>query len=306
MYNKKYILNKLKKIAPACKLLVDEPLANHTTFKIGGKADFVIMPRKLEEIVQILMFLQKTKIAYYILGNGSNILVGDKGFRGVVIKMTGLDQIIRYDNKLQVFAGASLNDVIGYAVKNNLQGMEQGSGIPGTVGGAIIMNAGAFEYETQNVVLGVLAFVDGKLKYFTNKECEFGYRSSVFKQFVNPVIIRVDFMLNNNTENLDILDTREKILARRAFYQPLDKPSAGSVFKRLDGLIVSKMIDEAGLKGHKVGGAKVSTKHAGFIVNAGNAKAKDVIGVISYVKQEFKKTYDLDLEEEIKYVGEFE
>ncbi len=305
MFNKKNTYKELKKIIKQGQILVDEPLKNHTTFKVGGVADFIITPKTVFEVVALVNYINQQKINYYVLGNGSNVLASDNGFKGIIIKMTELKEITPLNNGyLQVLAGASLQSVVDYATENNLQGMEEGAGIPGTVGGAIIMNANAYGYETKDVVLGVLAIIDGKITYLTNEQCEFVYRNSVFHKHPDAIILRVDFKLKLD-ENTDLVAIKNEIMAKRAFNQPLDYPNAGSIFKRVDGIIVSKMIDETGLKGFGNEFAEVSKKHAGFIINKGNAKAKDVAMVINGVKDKIKAEHNIDLEEEIRYLGEF-
>ncbi len=302
---KKNILVNLKKIYKTGQILENEELRNYTSFKIGGVADFMVIPKTLEKIVKTMLFLQENNIAYYVLGNGTNVLASDKGFRGVIIKMSGFQGIEVHDNIIEVLAGTSLNKTCLTAQDNSLQGLEQGSGIPGTVGGAVIMNASAYDFETKKVVLGVLAIVEGKIKYFTNAECEFSYRNSIFKNYTDCVILRVDFVLEQG--NYDQLKAiREETLLKRRTNQPLDLPSAGSVFKRIDGVIVSKMLDEEGLKGYNINDAEVSTKHAGFIVNKGNATAGDVKQLINEIKAHIKLKRNIDLIEEIKFIGDFD
>lgn len=304
MYNVKKTYKQLKDIIKQGQIKPQESLSLHTSFKIGGEADFLVLPKTLEEFVRLALFLKKQNIPYYVLGNGTNVLASDNGFRGVIIKTTNYKGITKNDLVLEVLAGTSLSRVGAFAQIEGLKGLEEGAGIPGTIGGAVIMNASAYGFETKNVVLGVLALVEGKIKYFTNEECEFTYRNSVFKNYENCIILRVDLVLSaGNAEELK--QTREEILLKRKTNQPLNWPSAGSVFKRLDGVIISKLIDEEGLKGYTINGAQVSEKHAGFIVNIGDATAKDVKELINYIKAYMKKKHNLELQEEIKYLGKF-
>lgn len=285
---------KLKKIVKNGKVLKNEPLKNHTSFRIGGKAKFVVMPSSFEELINLLMYLNQKNVKYYVLGNGTNVLASDNGFRGVVIKLTLLNQIRLYKTYLQVFCGASLSAVCLFLRQHDLGGFEDAFGIPGTIGGAVKMNASAYNFETGKLVLGVLAIVDGNVKYLNHDECGFGYRKSMFK---NAIILSVDFAITKGCN----AKRMEEVIALRKTFQPLNLPSAGSVFKRADGVPVSKMLDELGFKGKSVGGAKVSEKHAGFIVNFNNATEHDVKKLIAEIKAEVYKTKGIILEEEIKF-----
>lgn len=285
---------KLKKIVKNGKVLKNEPLKNHTSFRIGGKAKFVVMPSSFEELINLLMYLNKKNVKYYVLGNGTNVLASDNGFKGVVIKLTLLNQIRLYKTYLQVFCGASLSAVCLFLRQHDLGGFEDAFGIPGTIGGAVKMNASAYNFETGKLVLGVLAIVDGNVKYLNHDECGFGYRKSMFK---NAIILSVDFAITKGCN----AKRMEEVIALRKTFQPLNLPSAGSVFKRADGVPVSKMLDELGFKGKSVGGAKVSEKHAGFIVNFNNATEHDVKKLIAEIKAEVYKTKGIILEEEIKF-----
>ena len=285
---------KLKKIVKNGKVLKNEPLKNHTSFRIGGKAKFVVMPSSFEELINLLMYLNQKNVKYYVLGNGTNVLASDNGFKGVVIKLTLLNQIRLYKTYLQVFCGVSLSAVCLFLKKHDLGGFEDAFGIPGTIGGAVKMNASAYNFETGKLVLGVLAIVDGNVKYLNHDECGFGYRKSMFK---NAIILSVDFAITKGCN----AKRMEEVIALRKTFQPLNLPSAGSVFKRADGVPVSKMLDELGFKGKSVGGAKVSEKHAGFIVNFNNATEHDVKKLIAEIKAEVYKTKGIILEEEIKF-----
>lgn len=285
---------KLKKIVKNGKVLKNEPLKNHTSFRIGGKAKFVVMPSSFEELINLLMYLNQKNVKYYVLGNGTNVLASDNGFKGVVIKLTLLNQIRLYKTYLQVFCGASLSAVCLFLRQHDLGGFEDAFGIPGTIGGAVKMNASAYNFETGKLVLGVLAIIDGTVKYLNHDECGFGYRKSMFK---NAIILSVDFAITKGCN----AKRMEEVIALRKTFQPLNLPSAGSVFKRADGVPVSKMLDELGFKGKSVGGAKVSEKHAGFIVNFNNATEHDVKKLIAEIKAEVYKTKGIILEEEIKF-----
>ena len=285
---------KLKKIVKNGKVLKNEPLKNHTSFRIGGKSKFVVMPSSFEELINLLMYLNQKNVKYYVLGNGTNVLASDNGFKGVVIKLTLLNQIRLYKTYLQVFCGASLSAVCLFLRQHDLGGFEDAFGIPGTIGGAVKMNASAYNFETGKLVLGVLAIIDGTVKYLNHDECGFGYRKSVFE---NAIILSVDFVITKGCN----AKRMEEVVALRKTFQPLNLPSAGSVFKRADGVPVSKMLDKLGFKGKSVGGAKISEKHAGFIVNFNNATEHDVKKLIAEIKAEVYKTKGIILEEEIKF-----
>ena len=303
MYNKKYILKQLQSIFKNG-VKTDVLLTDYTSFKIGGVADFLVEPKTMEEFIKVVLFLNVAKINYYVLGNGTNVLASDQGFCGVIVKTTEFNEISLVENEVQAYSGAMLNKVCNYANLNGLEGLQDCAGIPGTVGGAVIMNASAYNYQTSDVVKGVLAIINGKITYLNNAELEFGYRSSVFGKHINPIVLRVDFALQNG--NYEELNQRsEYIREQRAKNQPLDLPSAGSVFKRVDGIIISKLLDQEGFKGFTVNGARVSEKHAGFIVNYNHAKAQDVKSLIEYLKREILKRKNIVLQEEIKYLGDF-
>ena len=287
---------KLKSIVKNGKVLRNKLLKNYTSFKIGGKAKYVVEPSSFTELIELINYLIKQKISYFVLGNGTNVLASDKGFNGVIIITKGLNKIRMFSDVVQVFAGASLNAVCKFYLDNNLSGFESAFGIPGTVGGAVKMNASAYDFETSKMVVGVFAITNGKVKYYNNFECGFSYRDSVFK---DSIILMAEFKRDkvgcDKCKMNYVMQTRKSL-------QPLNLPSAGSVFKREQGFAVSKMIDELGLKGLTVGGAKVSEKHAGFIVNFNNATAQDVLSLIKIIKSEVLKRKGVELKEEINFI----
>lgn len=289
------MLKKLKKIIKKGKILINEPLKNHTTFHIGGNASFLVMPNDFLELKNLIEFLKNNNIQYYVLGNGSNVLASDDGFNGVVIKLTKLNEIRLYEDCLQVFCGANLNSVCLFLKQHNLGGFEDAFGIPGTVGGAVVMNASAYNFEISKVVKGVLILKDNKFDYLNNEQCGFGYRKSNFE---NAIVLSVDFKIFNGCES----ERMDYVFNMRKTFQPLNFPSAGSVFKRVNGVVVSKLLDQMGFKGKKCGGAMVSEKHAGFIVNVGDATATDVKNLIISIKNEVKDKQGIELEEEIKFL----
>ena len=287
---------KLKRIVKNGKVLKNESLKNYTSFKIGGRAKFVVMPSDIAELVDLIDFLENKKIKHFVLGNGTNVLAPDETYNGVIVCTKLLNSVRLYSDYVQAFCGATINEVCKFYADHNMAGFEDAFGIPGSVGGAVKMNASAYEFEMSKVVAGVFALVDGKIKYYTNEECGFNYRTSVFN---NAVIISVDLLKTERPCNRKRMSF---VMNLRKSFQPLNMPSAGSVFKRIDGKPVSKIIDELGFKGVSIGGAKVSEKHAGFIVNCDNATAQDVKLLINKIKKQVYLSKGIVLEEEIKYI----
>ena len=300
------IYNELVKFIDKDKILKDEPMALHTSFKIGGKADFLVKPSTEDEIISILRFSKENDIPLFILGNGSNILVRDGGIRGITIKPNLQDiSIFENDDDVDIIVGA------GYPVaklsrivsQKEIAGLEFLSGIPGTIGGAIKMNAGAYGSEMKDFVVETKYMdYDGNTYVINAEEHEFGYRRSIFSK-KEAIILETKLKLNYGEK--EIIDNKiNEITEQRKQKQPITMPSAGSVFKRGDGFITARLIDECGLKGFSIGDAEVSTMHAGFIVNKGNATANDVIELIEYIKNKVKEKYSVDLELEVLIVGE--
>lgn len=300
------IYNELLKFIDKDKILKDEPMALHTSFKIGGKADFLVKPSTEDEIISILKFSKENDIPVFILGNGSNILVRDGGIRGITIKPNLQDiSIFENDDDVDIIVGA------GYPVaklsrivsQKEIAGLEFLSGIPGTIGGAVKMNAGAYGSEMKDCVVETKYMdYDGNIYIINAEKHEFGYRRSIFSK---KEVIILETKLKLNYGEKEIIDNKiNEITEQRKQKQPITMPSAGSVFKRGDGFVTARLIDECGLKGFSIGGAEVSTMHAGFIVNKGNATANDVIELIEYVKNKVKEKYNVDLELEVLIVGE--
>ena len=278
----------------------NEPMKMHTSFKVGGNADRFLVVDSKEKLIEVLNLNLEN---IYIIGNGTNLLVTDKGIRGTVIKYIAKNYEIN-ENIIKVEAGMPNALLAKPAFEHNLEGLEFAFGIPGTIGGAIVMNAGAFGREMKDVVVST-TYIDldtKKIETINNLEHEFSYRESIFLK-KHAVILETMLKLEKgNKEEIEkkIKEYREK----RIKTQPLDMPSAGSTFKRGDGFITAKLIDESGLKGFTIGGAKVSEKHAGFIVNAKDAKAEDIIKLIAYVKQKVYEKFGKQIEEEVKIIGE--
>lgn len=301
--NQKFVDEIRSRMAPE-HILLNEPMKDHTTFRIGGPADYLILPASMEDVAFVFQCLKRHDIPFVILGNGSNVLVLDKGIRGAVIKFNSpISAIRKKKNTLTAGAGALLRDVSGFAAENSLSGMEFACGIPGSIGGAVFMNAGAYDGEMKNIVSAVRAISPkGEIVQFTANELDFGYRHSIFQEN-GCAICEVDLTLTpGNAEEI-----KEKIAGfteRRESKQPLEMPSAGSTFKRPEGHYAGTLIEQTGLKGFTVGGAQVSDKHAGFVVNAGNATAKDVLELIRQVQDRVFEKHHVKLFPEVRILGE--
>lgn len=298
------LLIRLEGVISKKRLLVDEPLSLHTTFKIGGPADYLILPKTLEETSRVMVIAEEYKIPVTILGNGSNILILDKGIRGLVIKFgRDMSYIKHCGARISAGAGAMLGDVSSYAAKHGLSGMEFAIGIPGSIGGAVFMNAGAYCGEMCQVVTAVSGVcTDGSVRRFSESEISFGYRHSAF-QDNHCVICEVELQLKQE-EPPTIEQKMNEYTVKRETKQPLEMPSAGSTFKRPPGHFAGTLIEEAGLKGFSVGGAQVSNKHAGFIINAGGATAQDVLELIKEVQRRVYEHSGVMLQPEVRTYGE--
>ncbi len=283
---------------------VNEPMSKHTTFRIGGRADMLIYPTKRRELIDLIQICKEENIELAIIGNGSNVLVSDKGIRGLVIMTDRLNRItFREDGTVEAWAGAPLARVANLAKNYSLTGMEFAFGIPGSVGGAVYMNAGAYNRQMAGIVEETEYITpDGEIKTIYGDEHKFGYRTSFFKENGGIIIRTVMRLSEGNSE--DIVAKMQEYTTARNEKQPLDKPSAGSVFKRPEGYFAGKLIEDAGLKGVSVGGAMVSPKHAGFIVNTGVATCKDVLTLIAKIKEEVFNKFGVQLQEEIQFIGE--
>ncbi len=295
----------IKAISGVCKcVLQDEPMKNHTTFKIGGNADIFCEPESIEEVKAILKITKENGIVPMIIGNGSNLLVSDKGIRGVVIKIGDkMNSIEVEENKLFCGAGALLSKISNTALKHSLAGFECLSGIPGSLGGAVYMNAGAYGGEISQVLkeAQVLTF-DGEIKTIKNEEMNFGYRQSIFMHNDYVILSCIIELKKGNREEIE--QKIKELTKKRTEKQPLNFPSAGSAFKRPEGYFAGKLIEDSGLKGYSVGGAKISEKHAGFIVNFNKATAQDVLELIKYTQEKVFENFGVRIEPEIKLTGE--
>ena len=298
--------NELKELLPEAELLCNEPMCKHTTFRIGGEADVFIRITGEEQLRTLVLELVKRKIPYYVIGKGSNLLVGDKGVRGVVLQLAESFETVQVnENVVTACAGASMASVAKAAWQNGLKGLEFAAGIPGTVGGGVIMNAGAYGGEMKDVISKVRILCrDGKIVEYTGKEMEFGYRTSAIKNKPEYIVLQVEMVLEAGDRE-EILATMQELAKRRKEKQPLEYPSAGSTFKRPEGYFAGKLIQDAGLSGFAVGDAQVSPKHNGFVINAGAASAKEVQTLIETVQCKVYEQFGVELEREVIYLGEF-
>ncbi len=287
-------------------VLFDEPLQKHTTFQIGGPAQILVIPRTVDDIQESVRYAKLHEQRIHVIGNGSKLLVSDSGISGLTIKISGnFDNSSISGNKLIAGAGCHLSRLISLATCHALRGLEFAAGIPGTLGGAIAMNAGTSSGSISDVVSKVEAFnIDsGSLMTLSNGECNFKYRDSVFRQ--DSLIITSAELLLSNGDKENIQKTISDLLKKRADSQPLDKPNAGSIFKNPDGYSAAKLIDSAGLKGARIGQAQISDRHANFIVNLGNATAKDVITLVNLIQSEIKSRYGVSLNLELVMLSDY-
>ncbi|MBZ9692974.1 UDP-N-acetylmuramate dehydrogenase [Clostridium sp. M14] len=278
-------------------------MSEHINFRVGGPVDILLTPNTKEQIVETINICKENKIAFYVLGNGSNVLVKDSGIRGVVIKLSEFDNIVRDGNTIKAESGALLKDVSAEALEASLTGFEFACGIPGSVGGAVFMNAGAYNGEISFVIKEAeVISEDGKIITLSKDQLELGYRTSAIMK-KNYIVISATFCFESGEK--DKIEGRvSELTNKREEKQPLEFPSAGSTFKRPEGHFAGKLIQDAGLKGFTLGGAAVSGKHCGFIINKGNATAKDILDLIEYVQKEVKKQFDVDLYPEVRIIGE--
>lgn len=287
-----------------CRVLLSEPMSRHTTFRTGGPCAILCECAAMESAGAAYRFLYQSGIPFEVVGRGSNILVSDAGFEGVILKFYG-DSYIKPLGEGIIYCSGGVNakKAAAFAMENGLSGFEFAGAIPGSVGGHVAMNAGCFGSEMKDVTVAAGGFIEGQEVEFSNKECGFSYRESVFLK-KKGIILWAKFRLRPSDRE-SCLKRFKEINALKRTSQPLEYPSCGSVFKRKEGVIPAKLIDEAGLKGLKAGGAEVSTKHAGFIINKGYATSKDAFELIGRIKREIHDRYGILLEEEIRYIGQF-
>lgn len=294
---------KLSDIVDKNEFDLDVPMSEHTYFKVGGPADIMVTPSTKDKVIEVINLCKAENMPYIIIGNGSNLLVRDGGIRGVVIKLSALNNIIVNEEDIIADSGALLSDVSKKALEFSLTGFEFACGIPGSVGGAVFMNAGAYDGELCNVISEALVIDEnGNLKVLNNSELELGYRTSAVMTN-GYVVIQAKFKLKKGAYE-KIKGRIDELTARREDKQPLEYPSAGSTFKRPVGHFAGKLIQDAGLKGFCIGGASVSEKHSGFIINKDHATANDILNLIMHVQRTVKDMFGVDLSPEVRIIGE--
>lgn len=301
----KEVYNQMCDIVGSDNVYVDEPMNKHTTFRVGGKADYYIVPYTMEEVRKLILIMKQFNVPYYILGNGSNVLISDNGYRGVIIRIfKNISNIEIVNTRIKAQAGALLSNIAMAACNAGLKNFEFAGGIPGTVGGAVVMNAGAYNGEMKKVLISATVLDEqGNILELSNKELKLGYRTSIIGTN-GYTVLETNIELEQGDSN-EIKALMEDYKQRRKDKQPLEYPSAGSTFKRPEGHFAGKLIMDAGLRGYSIGGAQVSEKHCGFIINKGDATAKDIIQLIHYVQNKVQEQFQIQLEPEVKMLGEF-
>lgn len=299
------IYQRLCEIAGAENVREQEPMSRHTTFRIGGPADYFVLPHSREELAAAIDFCRKEQVPWHIIGNGSNLLVGDKGVRGVVIQLFKNFQDIVIEGETVTLQAGVINSLAAKRILDaELTGFEFAAGIPGTIGGAVVMNAGAYGGEMKDVVSEVTVLDEnGAFLTLANSELEMGYRTSIIARR-GYVVTEAKLSLQRGVR-AEIAARMEELKERRVTKQPLEYPSAGSTFKRPEGYFAGKLIMDAGLRGFSVGGAQVSEKHCGFVINKGDATAADVTALMEAVQDTVEKKFGVRLEPEVKRLGEF-
>lgn len=309
--NKKEIELRLQEILGADHVFPEEPMAKHITFRVGGPAEWFVLVDTAEQLQQIIALSKEEEVPYYIIGNGSDLLVSDSGVRGVVIRLAGeFEEItareIVNEGRCNICAGAGvmLASLALRAGKKGFTGLEFANGIPGTVGGAVLMNAGAYGGEIKDTIVAADVMTkDGEIRRLEKEELQLSYRHSAMMES-GDIVLKAYFVLTVRPK-LQIFAVMESYRKARQEKQPLEYPSAGSTFKRPEGYFAGKLIQDAGLSGCRVGGAMVSTKHAGFVINAGGATAKEVYELIQHIRNTVKDKFQVELEPEVRFLGEF-
>ena len=294
LFNEFYDINDIK---------IDEKSSEYVNFKVGGPADILLIPNSKEQVIKSIKICKENNIPFYLIGNGSNILVRDGGFRGVVLSLKNVKNIYVDGEKIEAECGVMLKEVSDKAIENSLTGFEFACGIPGTIGGAVFMNAGAYDGEISKVIESAEVIDENcNIIRLSREELDFGYRSSLVMKKGYTVLSAV-FKLEKGQVKT-IKELIEDLTNKRESKQPLEYPSAGSTFKRPTGYFAGKLIQDAGLKGYSIGGAAVSEKHSGFVINKGNATAKDITDLIKHIQDEVKKQFGVDLHPEVRIIGE--
>ena len=302
------VVQALKGYTEEKNISLQEPMAAHTTFRVGGPADCLLEIHDKEELKKICRYLRLVSVPFFVMGNGSNLLVSDKGFRGVILQICqGMNEIRVEGRRIIAQAGATLAQTARAAMEHGLTGLEFASGIPGTVGGGVVMNAGAYGGEMSQVIKSVeVLSPEGEFWTLDNETMEFGYRKSSIRGH-EYVVTEAEFELQEG-EQAQIKAVMEGLNAKRREKQPLEYPSAGSTFKRPEGYFAGELIMKAGLRGFRIGGAQVSEKHCGFIVNTkpGETRAAEIMAVIRKTRETVREKFDVELEPEVVFVGEFD
>lgn len=295
-------IKKLQAVMAIENIKENEPMKNHTSFKVGGPADLFLMPQTRAELQAVLEICKEAQKSLYIMGNGSNLIVRDNGYSGIIINTKALNQVKTVGETLIAEPGISLKDLANVALKEKLTGLEFASGIPGSLGGAVTMNAGAYDGEMKGVIKSITVITeDGSLETIPADLCHFGYRSSILQQH-QWVLVSVELVLKNGDYQV-IAAKMQDLNTQRQTKQPLEYPSAGSTFRRPVGYYAGKLVQDAGFKGYSIGGAQVSEKHSGFVINKGGATAADILNLIAAIQSAVKEKFDVDLKTEVIVIG---
>lgn len=299
------VIEGLKELVPEKDILIDELMSRHTTFRTGGPASLFLRPEDEEAALRVVNFLRQKQCPFFILGNGSNLLVSDKGYDGVVISLENLSDLrIEGDTTVVAEAGVLNSAIASLARDNSLAGFEFAAGIPGTIGGAMIMNAGAYGGEMKDIVESVRVITpDGVVAIISGSDCDFGYRTSALKR--DGFVVTSARLALVKGDQTAIAEGMKELALKRKEKQPLEYPSAGSTFKRPEGYFAGKLIEDAGLRGFSVGGAQVSEKHCGFVINKDNATSTDIYNLILEVKKRVYESSGVTLEPEVVMLGDF-
>lgn len=295
----------IRTVVPEKQIFFHEPMSRHTTFQVGGEAECMIIVETKEELSKLVSYLGRIEQEYFVLGNGSNLLVGDKGYRGIILKFGPRLSAVRVEkNHIAAGAGALLSRVAFVARDAGLSGMEFAAGIPGSIGGSIVMNAGAYGGEMKQIVQMVRVMdKEGEILTLDNDTMEFGYRTSIIKD--RPFIVLGVVLRLTPGSKEEISAKMVELMEQRKSKQPLEYPSAGSTFKRPEGYYAGKLIMDAGLRGYRIGGAQISEKHCGFVINAGGATAADIREVIEETQERVRDRFHVRLEPEVIFLGDF-
>ena len=284
-------------------VLENVSLKDYNTYKIGGNAKYIVKPNKIDDLINLIKYCKEENIKYIVLGKGSNVILPDEDFDGVLILLDNLNKYVIKDNVVEVEAGIVLGTFIMNLVNNSLGGLENLCGIPGTLGGAIIGNAGCYGSLISDYLVSVTYLENGTIKTISKNDCNFSYRDSIFKRDKNKIILSCKFELNKSNKE-DMLEVIKENTLKRKNSQPLEYPNAGSVFRNPEGIAAGKLIEDLGLKNYNINGASVSNKHANFIINKANAESKDIVTLIEFIQEKAEKEYGIKLileQEIIKY-----